>query len=236
MKPGWLRAELGAALLRHSLPVAGMLFLGWLPLDVLLFLLIETWLFLTLRVGVETALDRRMGPTPKTLGGVLGQVLVGTMFGGALLAVALGLAAALVALFAVNADDWRQFRDAAVWRTPAFRLGLVALLVEQLWDAGRFAIRIAARPRPSDADDRRLQRVVLRVVFLALAGVAAGVSGAQATGARAVVIDVCAAMAALEAWPEETAAADELAAASAAGAGAAAPRRSRRRRARSPRG
>ena len=56
-RPWWLGPALWTALLRHAIPVVGVLFLGWLPLDFLLFLLVETWLFLTLRTGIEVDLE-----------------------------------------------------------------------------------------------------------------------------------------------------------------------------------
>ena len=69
--------------------------------------------------------------------------------------------------------------------------------------------------------------MVQRVVFLAAAGVAAGIAPAGA-GARGVVVAIAAAMFLWEAWPDE--------AVSAADAGAAAPRTKPPRRARSRRG
>ena len=62
----WLRPALWTALFRHAVPVLGVLFLDWQALDVLLFLFVETWLFLTLRVGTEVVLNRSFGQVPET--------------------------------------------------------------------------------------------------------------------------------------------------------------------------
>ena len=232
---GWLGPPLWAAILRHAIPVGGVLFLGWLPLDFLLFLLIETWLFLTLRMGVEGALNRSFGPVPETLAGKLGQIAVLTLMSGVVMAIVLGLVGSVVKQFAFSAADWTQFEQTAVWRTPPFLVALLLLLLDQAWDAVRFAIRIAPLPKPGDADDRHLQRVVLRITFLAGAGIAAGVTPAGGAAGRSIVIGLAAAMVLLEAWPDEAPAAADSAV-SASGEAAAAPRTSRRRRGRSRRG
>lgn len=236
-RPGWLGPPLWAALLRHAIPVAGVLLLGWRPLDFLLFFVIETWLFLTLRMGVEGALNRSFGPVPETLEGKLGQIAVLTLMSGVVMAIVLGLVGIVVKQFAFSAADWKQFEDAALWRTPPFLVGLLLLLLDQAWDAARFAVRIAPLPKPDDADDRHLQRVVLRITFLAVAGIAAGITPAGGAAGRSIVIGLAAAMVMLEAWPDERVpvpAAEGDATASAEGA--AAPRTSRRRRGRSRRG
>ena len=233
----WLGPPLWAALFRHAIPVAGVLFLGWLPLDFLLFLLIETWLFLTLRMGVEGTLNRSFGEVPETLVGKLSQMAVLTVMSGAVMGVILGLLAILIRQFAFSAAEWQRFEGAAVWRTPAFQAGLLLLLVDQIVDVARFAVRIAPLSAPDDADDRRLQRVVMRITFLAGAAIAAGVLPSGPGAGRSLVVAIAAAMVLLEAWPEEPRAAPAPEAApTVSAAAAAAPRTSRRRRGRSRRG
>jgi hypothetical protein len=236
--PSWLGPALWAALLRHSIPVLGVLVLGWSPLEFLVFVVLETWLFLTLRTGVEATLNRSFGPVPQTLPGTLAQMAFLTGLCGAALAIVLGLVSVVVLQSAFSPADWERFRQAAVWSTPGFRVALLLLLVDHAWDAGRFAMRIAPLPAPDQLDDLHLQRMVLRVVFLAAAGFAAGLSPARGAGGRAVVIALALAMVLLEAWPQERAAAPaaEGGSPTASAAAAAAPRRSRRRRGRSPRG
>jgi len=239
-RPGWLGPALWAAILRHAIPVAGVLFLGWLPLDFLLFLVIETWLFITLRAGVEATFNRSFGPVPRTIAGKVGQLVGLTAMMGAVLAGVLGLLAIILRQFAFSDAEWQRFVEDAVWRTPAFRLGLALLLVDQAWDAARFGIRIAPLPAPTEADDRQLQRVVLRITFLAVAAVAAGVMPSGVGAGRSLVVAIAVAMVLLEAWPEEPparpapVAGDDVV--SASGEAAAVPRRSRRRRGRSRRG
>jgi hypothetical protein len=231
-RPGWFGPALWAALLRHAIPVAGVLFLGWLPLDFLLYFVLETWLFLTLRMGVEGALNRSFGPVPETLVGKLGQIAVLTLMSGVVMAMVLGVVGIVVKQFGFSAADWQQFEEAAIWRTPPFLVGLLLLLLDQVWEAARFAMRIAPLPKPDDADDRHLQRVVLRITFLAIAGMAAGITPAGGAAGRSIVIGLAAAMVLLEAWPEEPRPAAAAEALSASAGAAAAPRRSRRRRGR----
>jgi len=223
----WLRPALWTALFRHAVPVLGVLFLDWQALDVLLFLFVETWLFLTLRVGAETVLNRSFGAVPETGVGAVAQLLVMTPIAGLLVGVVMGLVGLVVQQVAFGADEWRAFEQSAAWRTPLYRMGLALVVVEQVAEAVAFAVRLARLPAPSDADDRKLQRMVQRVVFLGAAGLAAGFAPAGA-GARGVVVALAVAMFLWEAWPEE--------APSAADAAAAAPRTKPPRRARSRRG
>lgn len=236
VRPGWLGPALWTSVLRHSIPVAGVLFLGWLPLDVLCFLLLETWLFLTLHAAAEATLSAAMGKVPETLPGQLVQMGVMVVVCGAALAFVLGLVAVAVRQFAFSDAEWARFVEAAVWNTPAFRVALALMLVDQFWDAGRFAVRIARLHAPEWADDLHLQRMVLRVVVLAAAGAAAGLMPVGPQGGRAIVVALAIAMVMLEAWPEEPGPPRPEVRATDAGGEAGAPRRSRRRRARSRRG
>jgi hypothetical protein len=243
----WLGPRLWSSLARHAIPVAGVLFLGWGALDFLLFLVLETWLFITLRMGVEATLSPAMGKVPPTTAGKIGELALMLVMSGAVVGLVLGLVCVLVRQFAFRDADWQRFLEAAVWTTPAFRIALLLLLLDLAWDAGRFAIRVASRPAPDLADDLQLQRVVMRVTVLAAAGVAAGLSPFSSGGGRAIVVALAAAMVLLDAWPDDavdqpedpaaaSAAATAPSPASVADAGAGAPRRSRRRRGRSRRG
>lgn len=242
---GWFGPRLWSSLARHAIPVAGVLFLGWHALDVLLFLVLETWLFITLRMAVEATLSPAMGTVPPTTAGKLGQFAFMLLMCGVVAALFLGFVCLLVRLFAFRDGEWQQFVQAAVWTTPAFRIAILLMVVDLAWDAGRFAARIAPRPAPALADDLQLQRVVMRVTFLAGAAVAAGLSPFSTGGGRAIVVALAAAMVLLDAWPDDASdgASEHPAApvaapvrASAGDAEAGAPRRSRRRRGRSRRG
>ena len=230
-REGWLRPALWTALFRHAVPVAGVLFLDWQALDVLLFLFVETWLFLTLRTGTEVVLNRSFGKVPTTVAGAVVQLVLLTPIAGLLIGFVMGLVGLVVQQVAFGADEWRAFAASAAWRTPLYRMGLALVAVEQVAEAVAFAVRLARLPAPADADDRKLQRMVQRVVFLGAAGVAAGVAPAGA-GARGVVVALAAAMFLWEAWPDEAPAE----APSAADGAAAAPRTKPPRRARSRRG
>jgi hypothetical protein len=227
----WLRPALWTALFRHAVPVLGVLFLDWQALDVLLFLFVETWLFLTLRTGTEVVLNRSFGGVPTTLVGAVVQLVLLTPIAGLMIGFVMGLVGLVVQQVAFGADEWRAFAASAAWRTPLYQMGLALVVVEQVAEAVAFAVRLARLPAPADADDRKLQRMVQRVVFLGAAGVAAGLAPAGA-GARGVVVALAAAMFLWEAWPEEAPAE----APSAAGGAAAAPRTKPPRRARSRRG
>lgn len=232
----WWGPRLWASLLRHAIPVLGVMFLGWSPLDFLLYFVLETWLFLTLRMGVEGTLNRSFGEVPKSLLGALGQIAFLGAVGGVVMGLILGLVTLVVRQFAISDADWAAFERAAVWRTPGFVLAMGLMVVDQVWDAIRFGIRIAPLPAPGQADDLHLQRMALRITFLGAAGIVAGFTPASGAGSRAVVVALASAMVLLEAWPEEERpprAADPPTASVAAADG---PRTSRRRRKRSRRG
>jgi hypothetical protein len=222
----WLRPALWTALFRHLVPVVGVLALGWHPLDVLVFLFVETWLFLTLRMGVEGVLNRRFGDVPGTVAGAVGQLALFVPILGVVFGFLMGLVGLVVQQLAFGADDWRVFQETAAWRTPLYRIALALVVVEQLGETIAFAVRLARAPGPEIADDLHLQRMVQRVVFLAAAGVVAGI--APAAGTRGIVVATAAAMFLWEAWPDEEV--------SATVAAAAAPRTGRPGRRRSRRG
>lgn len=231
----WVRPAFWTALFRHAVPVVGVVALGWHPLDVLVFLFVETWLFLTLRAGTEGVLNRRFGDVPKTAAGALAQLALFVPILGVVFAFVMGIVGLLVQQLAFGAEDWRVFQETAAWRTPLYRIALGLVVIEQLGEAVAFAVRLARSAGPEIADDLHLQRMVQRVVFLAAAGLAAGV--APAAGARGVVVAIAAAMFLWEAWPDEAAPpAPAGAAPSAPAAAAAAPRTKPPRRARSRRG
>jgi hypothetical protein len=228
----WLRPALWTALVRHLVPVVGVLALGWHPLDVLVFLFVETWLFLTLRMGTEGVLNRRFGDVPTTAIGALGQLCLFVPILAVVFGFVMGLVGLVVQQLAFGADDWRAFLETAAWRTPLYRIALALVAVEQVGEAVAFALRLARTSGPEIADDLRLQRMVQRVVFLAAAGLVAGF--APAAGARGVVVAIAAAMFVWEAWPDEAAPPAEPA--RPADAAAAAPRTKPPRRGRSRRG
>jgi hypothetical protein len=221
-----VRPALWTALFRHLVPVVGVVALGWHPLDVLVFLFVETWLFLTLRMGTEGVLNRRFGDVPRTVVGTIAQLALFVPILGVIFGLGMGLVGFVVQQLAFGADDWQVFLETAAWRTPLYRIALALVVVEQVVEAIAFAVRLARLPGPGIADDLHLQRMVQRVVFLAAAGLVAGF--APAAGARGVVVAIAAAMFAWEAWPDE--------APSAADAEAAAPRTKPPRRERSRRG
>ena len=222
----WLRPALWTALFRHLVPVVGVLALGWHPLDVLVFLFVETWLFLTLRMAAEGVLNRRFGDVPGTVAGAVGQLALFVPTLGVVFGFLMGLVGLVVQQLAFGADDWRVFQETAAWRTPLYRIALALVVAEQVGETIAFAVRLARSAGPEIADDLHLQRMVQRVVFLAAAGVVAGV--APAAGTRGIVVAIAAAMFLWEAWPDEAVSAEVAA--------AAAPRTGRPRRGRSRRG
>ena len=105
----WLRPALWTALFRHAVPVLGVLFLDWQPLDVLLFLFVETWLFLTLRMGTEVVLNRSFGDVPTTAAGAVAQLVLCVPIAGLMIGFVMGLVGLVVQQVAFGADDWRAF-------------------------------------------------------------------------------------------------------------------------------
>lgn len=231
----WVRPAFWTALFRHLVPVVGVLALGWHPLDVLVFLFVETWLFLTLRMAAEGVLNRRFGDVPATVIGAIGQLCVFVPILAVIFGFVMGLVGLMVQQLAFGADEWRAFQETAAWRTPLYRIALALVAVEQAGEAVAFAVRLARSPGPAIADDLHLQRMVQRVVFLGAAGLVAGF--APDAGARGVVVAIAAAMFLWEAWPDEATGVEaEAPAASVEAAAAAAPRRKPPRRGRSRRG
>lgn len=206
-RPAWrdvlARRALWSALARQALPVAGVLFLGWPVLDVALFFLLETWLFLTLRAGVELTLDPRNARWGESRGRQARR-LAGNLLGAAvLLGLVIGVAGWAQVAVAFPRAEWQAFADGG-WHEPTFLAALGLLVASHVIDAVRFARRIAVRSESErEADDRGFRAMCARVVLVALAGIGLGLLSAVGLGAPALVIMIAAIVVWLEAAPEQ---------------------------------
>jgi hypothetical protein len=128
------RRELFWLILRLSIPVVGVAFLGWPQLTAALFYIFEAWLFVVVRMTTENLVEPRWR---KSQGFSFVGALLRSVFGvGLLMAMFGGLSiVALSDLF--FEEEWREF-VAGGWQDPTFLVSVAALFAFQVADVYLF--------------------------------------------------------------------------------------------------
>jgi len=174
---------------RHSVPTIGVLAFGWAPMNIAVFFLLESWLYLTSRAAIEVTFDphfagadlpvTRWDAIRKTIWMLLlasvacGVLVVG--FGG------------VMVLLAFPVERWRTFL-AQDWKRLSFLVSLLGLAVDVIVDAidlqGRLQDRTVAERR---ADDLRVRVMFYRVGALMVACLAIGLASSVGVGGSVLV-------------------------------------------------
>ena len=113
---------------RHAMPVIGVLVFGWSAMNIAVFFLLESWLFLSTRLTVEVTFDPHFG------GGTLFQsrwrAALTTLWMFALSAIACGVLVfgfgGFIIIYAFQAEEWHRFVTEA-WARPSFLLSVFVL-------------------------------------------------------------------------------------------------------------
>jgi hypothetical protein len=203
--PGWRevvrRPAFRASAVRQALPVIGVLFLRWPPLDIVVFFLLEVWLFLTLRVAFEVTFDRRyVWEFPARR--IVAEFLRYALLAGAAFAVMIVVMMLITVLSTFPTEELVAFLLHG-WRTPSFLLALALMVASHLWEARRFALHCRTRsPEEAESDVRRMHVMLARLMVVALAGIFIGIAQAFGWGGPLLVLVISGAIVWLEAAPE----------------------------------
>lgn len=161
----WTWSQLGAAvslIVRLSIPLVGVVVLGWPQLLAALLYLFEVWLFLTLRTSVESFF-RPPVPARTRLAAVL--QFIGIMFGGGIVIAFLG-----GMTFVVVGDQFRQREMADFlaggWRDPVLLISVTFTLAQAAWDLATYMRRVQSR----DAAGKEADETLLRYRVIAYFG------------------------------------------------------------------
>ena len=189
------------AVMRQLVAVAGVLVLGWPALDVAVFFVLESWLFMSFRAAAEVALDERTpghGLKETTLY-TAGYVLMALPFLGAVV----GCVAGLAIIPAFPDEAWEAFKTTGS-REPSFRMAVAFLAASMVFDTARHVKRAAAG-RTSGmriADQREIRLVTVRMLVLVAGSFALGASAGSVDKALALVVAIAVVVVLIEALPE----------------------------------
>ena len=175
---------------RHSVPVVGVWAFGWSPVNVGVFFLLESWLFISTRATIEVTFD------PHYAGDSLPRTTWDAVWKTAYMFVLAGVACAFlvvgfggVVLFvALPAVAWEAFLSEG-WRQQSFLISLALLIFDSLLDAWSFQRRLLHRSASERrADDQRAQLMLYRVGALLLAFLVLMVAAGLGFGGRVSVL------------------------------------------------
>ena len=189
------------AVLRQVVAVAGVLVLGWPAMDVAIFFVLESWLFMSFRAAAEVALDER---TP-------GHGLQQTAFYTALyvfcalpfLGAVVGCVAGFAIIPAFPAEAWEAFKTTGS-RETSFQVAVAFLVASLIFDTARHVKRAAAgrTPERRRADQREVRLISVRMLVLVGGSFALGASGKSMDRSLALVVAIAVVVVLIEALPE----------------------------------
>ena len=132
---------------RQLVMLVGVFVLGWSPLEIALFFLLEVFLFLSLRAAAEITIESRLGTTSAVAFGweLVKHWLVAALFIGLIVG---SLGAFVIVPFA-SAESRGAF-DAM--SDPSFLIGITLLTGSLVFDTALFARRVAAGRSPEEVE------------------------------------------------------------------------------------
>ena len=175
---------------RHSVPVIGVWAFGWSPVNVGVFFLLESWLFISTRATIEVTFDPHYAgdSLPRSTWQAVWKTAYMFLLAGvacALLVVGFGGVVLFVALPAVA---WEAFLSEG-WRQQSFLISLTLLIFDSLLDTWSFQRRLLHRSASERrADDQRAQLMLYRVGALLLAFLVLMVAAGLGFGGRVSVL------------------------------------------------
>jgi hypothetical protein len=189
------------AVLRQAVAVAGVLVLGWPAMDVAIFFVLESWLFMSFRAAAEVALDERTpghGLQQTALYTAL-YVLAALPFLGAVV----GCVAGFAIIPAFPAESWEAFKTTGS-RETSFHVAVAFLVASLIFDTARHVKRAAAgrTPEARRADQREVRLISVRMLVLVAGSFALGASGQSMDKSLALVVAIAVVVVLIEALPE----------------------------------
>jgi hypothetical protein len=195
------RPAFRSAVLRQALPVLGVLFFHWEPIDIAAFFLLDAWLFLTLRMAVEMTSDPKYA-TPGRESSVA-DLLKNSLVAGVAWALGVGIIVLVTIVPTFPTEDLVGFAVGS-WREPSFLVGFTVMVAGHLWEARGFAERCRERSRAERrADDTRIRVMFGRLMLVSLAGAVIGLAKSFGVGGPVLVIIIACVVAWLDAAPEQ---------------------------------
>jgi hypothetical protein len=175
---------------RHAIPVVGVLAFNWSAMNIAVFFLLESWLFLSTRLAIEVTFDPHFGGGSSPQSSWRGVMTTLWMF--ALSAIVCGVLVfgfgGFIIAFAFQAEEWHRFVTER-WARPSFLLSLLALTSDVFLDGIDFKRRLLERsPAEKRMDDLQTRVMFYRVGILMMACMIIGLAGSVGLGGPVLVI------------------------------------------------
>jgi hypothetical protein len=177
---------------RHSVPLVGVFAFRWSPMNLAIFFLLESWLYITMRLTVEVTFDPHYAGSD--LPTSAWDALRKTVWMGLMASIAAGVLVfgfgGFIIVAAFPEDAWSAFLAHDVRRT-SFRIGLAALAIDILVEGVVFHRRLLQRSAAEKrADDLRVKVMFYRVVALLMAFMILGLASQIGLGGYVLVVAI----------------------------------------------
>src|SRR5262245_47517634 len=191
------RPSFRAALLRQAVPVIGVVVLGWPAVEVAIFFLLDTWLFLTARASCDIALDTKFGGSKDASPWAVAKV---APVGAVTVALFVAMFGGIPLVMALPAAEWQAMGGL---RRPVFLVSFLFLAASHLYDTVGFVRRFQSRTEEERRWDALASRVVIaRMFVLVVAPFGLQLASLVGMAGRALVLLISGAILWLEAFPE----------------------------------
>jgi len=167
VRVAWRTPAFWTIVLRHVIPVVGVVFFAWPAFQIAVFFVFESWLMLSLYAATDLTFNPKYGGAKtRDARAIVGPLLKQFLAAGLLIAFIVGMFGGFLLVDVFPQEDWSGFLDGG-WREHSFLIGLFALAASCIVDAVHFAQRIAHRTAEEVvADDARIAGTFYRVVLL----------------------------------------------------------------------
>ena len=190
------------ALMRQGAMLWGVFALGWPPLEIAVFFLVEAFLFLSLRAAAEISIDDRFGVGARSAPAVVGQIATHWLVAAPFIALLVGGFGAIAVIPAFPRQVWKAFLGEGM-REPSFLVAIGLLAGSLIYDTALFARRVAAGRSTTEqaGDDEGIRLALAKVVLLGMASFWLGLAARLGLGPQALAVGIAGVLLAVEAVP-----------------------------------
>ena len=182
--------------------LAGVFGLGWSPLEIAVFFLLEVFLFLSLRAAAEITLEPRYGVQAMSAPAFAWEFAKHWLVAALFMALIVGPLGAFAVIPAFSAEARTAFLEDGI-RRPSLLIGVALLAGSLVIDTAFFARRVAAGRSAAEQtrDDQQLRVALATVACLTVASFGLGVAELVGLGPQFLAIVIAGARLYVEAAP-----------------------------------
>lgn len=193
------------AVARQLVMIAGVFVLGWSPMEIAVFFLLEAFLFLSLRAAAEITLEPRFGVQFSSTPAFVWEFAKHWLAAAAFMAVLVGGFGVFAVFPAFSGESRVSFIEDGRLRA-SFIVGATLLAGSLVFDTALFARRVAAGRSPEELarDDHGIRAALANVFLLAMASFWVGIAASIGLGPHVFVLCLAAVRLYVEAAPHHT--------------------------------